>query len=125
MKPVSVVLVAFTILLSLTPRGVLAKNAYIGIYAIVDQVTLEPNERSPQFIGISGVFVVPTQFGGITTTRRKATYISESHPKKKRQSERIGNSSRVLREQVKWSRLASIGCQVRLTRKAIHTIRCK
>jgi hypothetical protein len=62
MKHVSVVLVAMTIVLSLTPRGVIAKNAYIGIYAIVDQVTFEPNERSPQFIRISGVFVVPTQF---------------------------------------------------------------
>lgn len=62
MKHVSVVLVAFTILLSLTPCRVIAKNAYIGIYAIVDQVTFEPNERSPQFIRISGVFVVPTRF---------------------------------------------------------------
>jgi len=61
MKPASVLFFAFAILLFIPAHTVIAKNANIGIYAIVDQVTFEPNERSPEFIRISGVFVVPIQ----------------------------------------------------------------
>lgn len=53
-------LVAASVLLLLLPHGsVIAKNSSIGIYAIIDQVTLEPDNVSPRFARISGVFVVP------------------------------------------------------------------
>lgn len=47
------------LLLVLLPTGVFAKNATIGIYAVIDQVTFEPGDRSPNLVRISGVFVVP------------------------------------------------------------------
>lgn len=56
MKP-ALLLSAF--LLLLPPNSVIAKNVSIGIYAIVDNVTFEPNSSSPDFVRISGVFVVP------------------------------------------------------------------
>jgi hypothetical protein len=53
-------LVAASILLLLLPRqSVIAKNASIGIYAIVDHVTLEPASGMPNSVRISGIFVVP------------------------------------------------------------------
>lgn len=48
---------AFLLLLPLHP--VVAKNVSFGIYAIVDQITFEPEGVSPNFVRISGLFVVP------------------------------------------------------------------
>src|SRR5260370_36441921 len=55
----ALILVVVALLLSLTPTSVIAKNATIGIYAVIDEVTFEPDGPSPNFIRISGVFVVP------------------------------------------------------------------
>jgi hypothetical protein len=38
---------------------VFAKNVTVGIYAVIDQVTFEPEGSSANLIRISGVFVVP------------------------------------------------------------------
>lgn len=51
--------VAGVLLLLLAPTAVFAKNVSIGIYAVVDQVTFEPDGASPNLVRISGVFVVP------------------------------------------------------------------
>ena len=40
-------------------HSVVAKNVSVGIYAIVDEVTLQPEGDSPEFIRISGIFVIP------------------------------------------------------------------
>jgi hypothetical protein len=58
MRPV-LILVVVVFLLSLSSTSVTAKNATIGIYAVIDAVTFEPDGSSPNFIRISGVFVVP------------------------------------------------------------------
>lgn len=58
MRP-ALILVVVALLLSLTPTSLIAKNATIGIYAVIDAVTFEPDGPSPNFIRISGVFVVP------------------------------------------------------------------
>lgn len=52
-------LVALSTLLLIPPNSVVAKGEGAGIYAIVDQVTFEPEGDSPNFVRISGVFVVP------------------------------------------------------------------
>lgn len=36
-----------------------AKGATIGIYAVIDQLSFEPSDRTPNLVRISGVFVVP------------------------------------------------------------------
>ena len=51
--------VAALLLFSLAPTSVFAKNVTIGIYGVIDQVTLEPDGVSPTLVRISGVFVVP------------------------------------------------------------------
>jgi hypothetical protein len=51
--------VAAVLLLSLAPAAVFAKNVSIGIYAVIDQLTFEPDGASPNLVRISGVFVVP------------------------------------------------------------------
>jgi len=51
--------VAAGLLLSLAPAAVFAKNVSVGIYAVIDQVTFEPDGASPNLVRISGVFVVP------------------------------------------------------------------
>jgi hypothetical protein len=58
MRP-TLILVVVALLLSLTPTSMIAKNGTIGIYAVIDAVTFEPDGSSPNFIRISGVFVVP------------------------------------------------------------------
>ena len=45
--------------LALSTTVVTAKRGTIGIYAIVDKVAFEPDEKSPERIRIWGVFVVP------------------------------------------------------------------
>jgi len=59
MKSVFLLVAASTLFLLLPPKSVIAKNASIGIYAIVDQVTFEPEAGPPNSVRISGVFVVP------------------------------------------------------------------
>ena len=58
MRP-AFILVALALLLPLTSTSLIAKNGTIGIYAVIDQVTFEPDDPSLNFIRISGVFVVP------------------------------------------------------------------
>jgi hypothetical protein len=58
MRP-ALALVAVVLLLSLTSNSLIAKNGTVGIYAVIDEVTFEPDGPSPNFIRISGVFVVP------------------------------------------------------------------
>lgn len=58
MRP-ALILVVGALVLSLTSTSVIAKNATVGIYAVIDAVTFEPDGPSPNFIRISGVFVVP------------------------------------------------------------------
>jgi hypothetical protein len=36
-----------------------AKGATIGIYAVIDQLSFEPSDSTPNLVRISGVFVVP------------------------------------------------------------------
>jgi hypothetical protein len=43
----------------LSAANVIAKGATIGIYAIVDDVALEPNDNAPERVCIRGVFIVP------------------------------------------------------------------
>ena len=45
--------------LALSTAVVIAKRGTIGIYAIVDRVAFEPDEKLPERVRIWGVFVVP------------------------------------------------------------------
>src|SRR5258708_11906321 len=58
MKPLPVCL-ALLIVLSLATTAAFAKNCTIGIYAVIDQVTFEPDGPSANLVRISGLFVVP------------------------------------------------------------------
>ena len=58
MRPRSSLITAlFFFALAATPA--FAKNVSVGIYAVVDEVTFEPQGSAPNLIRISGVFVVP------------------------------------------------------------------
>ena len=46
-------------LLALSTATLVAKGGTIGIYAIIDDVSLEPNDNAPERVRIRGVFVVP------------------------------------------------------------------
>jgi hypothetical protein len=59
MKAGFLLVAASTLLLLLPPKSVIAKNASIGIYAIVDHVEFEPRSGMPNSVRISGIFVVP------------------------------------------------------------------
>lgn len=59
MKLALLLVAAVAFLVLLPPNSVIAKNVSIGIYGIVDQVTFEPEGDSPNFVRISGAFVVP------------------------------------------------------------------
>ncbi len=59
MKPAAFLSLATILLFSLVPASAFAKNGNIGIYAVVDQVTFEPDGASPDRVRISGIFVVP------------------------------------------------------------------
>ena len=74
-KPVLLFSAVSLILLSVSFNSVLAKCATLGIYAIVDQVTFEPNERSPEFIRISGLFVVPVRLSSGAYHQPKKGYL--------------------------------------------------
>ena len=58
MKTASIVALICAVLV-LSTTVVTAKRGTIGIYAIVDKVAFEPDEKSPERIRIWGVFVVP------------------------------------------------------------------
>ena len=58
MKAASIVALICAVL-ALSTTVVTAKRGTIGIYAIVDKVAFEPDEKSPERIRIWGVFVVP------------------------------------------------------------------
>jgi hypothetical protein len=76
MKPALFLVVASAFLVLLASVSVVAKNVSTGIYGIVDQVTLEPDADSPNFIRLSGVFVVPVALssGGYHPPRRGYLY---------------------------------------------------
>jgi len=74
MKPVPF-LVALLSLLLISPNSVVAKCVDVGIYAIVDQVTFEPNDSSPNFVRISGVFVVPVRMSSCSYQRPQKGYL--------------------------------------------------
>ena len=60
MKSLFVVLTTVALAAAMATTGV-AKNGGAGIYAIVDTVTFEPNNISPERIRISGLFAVPVR----------------------------------------------------------------
>jgi hypothetical protein len=59
MKRAFLLVAASTLVLLLRPISAIAKNASIGIYAIVDRVAFEPEAGPPNSVRISGVFAVP------------------------------------------------------------------
>jgi hypothetical protein len=59
LKPAFLLVATLTLLLLLPTKPVIAKNASIGIYAIVNQVRFEPDAGPPNSLRISGIFVVP------------------------------------------------------------------
>jgi len=61
MKPVFLLVVTSALFLLLPPKSVIAKNASIGIYAIIDHATFEPDAGPPNSVRIFGVFVVPVR----------------------------------------------------------------
>ena len=76
MKPAFLFVAASAFLLLLSSNSAIAKNVSTGIYAIVDQVTFEPEGDFPNFIRISGVFVVPVSLssGSYRSPRRGFLY---------------------------------------------------
>lgn len=77
MKRVLLFLAVSVILLSVSLSSVLAKCATLGIYAIVDQVTFEPNGSEPNCVRMAGVFVVPFRMssGGYQKPERGYLYL--------------------------------------------------
>jgi hypothetical protein len=76
MRPAFLLVAASAILLLLSSNVTTAKNVTTGIYGIVDQVTFEPESDSPNFVRISGVFVVPVSLssGSYRSPRRGYLY---------------------------------------------------
>lgn len=75
MKP-ALLLVAISALLLLLPlNSVVAKNATVGIYAIIDHVDFEPTGSLPNFVRISGVFVVPVRLSSGSYQRPQKGYL--------------------------------------------------
>jgi hypothetical protein len=76
MKRAFLLAAASTLVLLLPPTSVIAKNATIGIYAIVDRVTFEPGAGPPNSVRICGVFVVPVpaSSGNYRTPQRGYLY---------------------------------------------------
>ena len=103
--------------------AVFAKNGTIGIYAVIDQVTFEPEGPSPNFIRISGVLVVPVPMSsGQYRSPQRGYFISGFGRQWNTKRERIGTNSRVSREQARWSDLPNTGCRIRsiLTIGTVH-----
>jgi hypothetical protein len=59
MKRALLLIAASALALLFPTASVIAKNASIGIYAIIDRVTFEPAAGPPNSVRVSGVFVVP------------------------------------------------------------------
>jgi hypothetical protein len=76
MKPALLLVAAAAFLLLLPSNSLIAKNVSTGVYAIVDHVTFEPEGDSPNFVRISGVFVVPVSLssGSYRSPRRGYLY---------------------------------------------------
>jgi hypothetical protein len=87
MKP-ALILVVVALLLSLSTTSVIAKNGTIGIYAVIDEVTLEPTGPSPNFVRISGVFVVPVPMSSGEYMRPQRGYLYFQIPAGMEQSTR-------------------------------------
>src|SRR5580693_4212635 len=115
--------VAAVLLLSLAPAALFAKNVSVGIYAVIDQVTFEPDGASPNLVRISGVFVVPIPLssGDYRTPQRGYLYF-RIRPGMEQASRKDWNQLKVLLEQARWSDLPSIGCRIRAILLAIRTI---
>jgi hypothetical protein len=75
MKPVFLLVAASAFFLLLPPNSVIAKNVSIGIYAIVDQMTFEPDDGSPNSVRISGIFVVPVRMSSGNYHRPQRGYL--------------------------------------------------
>ena len=58
MKAIAIV-ASMCALVALSTTTAIAKGGTIGIYAIVDDIVLEPNDNAPERVRIGGVFVVP------------------------------------------------------------------
>jgi hypothetical protein len=73
---------AVTVLLvsSFPLTKVFAKNGSIGVYALIDRVTFEPNGTSPDTVRISGVFVVPKPMSSGEYLAPQRGYISLRMP---------------------------------------------
>ena len=126
MKLAFLLVAASALLLLPPPKSVIAKNASIGIYAIVDQVTFEPETGPPRSVRISGTFVVPVPMSsGNYRSRRGAIFIFGLRRGQNRQHDAIGANSRPSLGQAKWWDLVSIGYRTPMTRKAIHTTHWK
>jgi hypothetical protein len=76
MKPAFLLVAASAFLFLLSSNLTTAKNVSVGIYAIVDQVAFEPDAGSPNFVRITGVFVVPVSLssGSYRSARRGYLY---------------------------------------------------
>ena len=77
MKPALLMVAAAVFLLLLPSNSVISKNVSVGIYGIVDHVTFEPEGDSPNFVRISGVFVVPVSLssGSYRSPQRGYLYL--------------------------------------------------
>ncbi len=74
-------LIGTVLLVSSFPLAkVLAKNGSIGIYAVIDRVTFEPNGTSPDTVRITGVFVVPKPMSSGEYLAPQRGYISLRMP---------------------------------------------
>jgi hypothetical protein len=76
MKPVFLLVAASAFLLLLSSNLTTAKNVGVGIYAIVEHVAFEPDAGSPNFVRITGLFVVPVSLssGSYRSARRGHLY---------------------------------------------------
>src|ERR1700757_492708 len=76
MKAGFLLVAASILLLLLPPKPAIAKNASIGIYAIIDHVSFEPDSGIPDSVRISGIFVVPVPMssGNYRTPQRGYLY---------------------------------------------------
>jgi hypothetical protein len=75
MKPALLLMAASVLVVLLPPHRVIAKNAGIGIYAIVDSVTFEPDGGPANFIRLSGLFVVPVPMSSGSYRSAKRGYL--------------------------------------------------
>jgi hypothetical protein len=80
MKPTVLFIAASAFALLFVSNLTTAKNVSTGIYAIVDQVTFEPEGDAPKFIRISGVFVIPVSLssGNYRNPRRGYLYFQSA-----------------------------------------------